>query len=117
MYEIGRLCVKIAGRDARGKCVVVDVLDDKTVMIDGQVRRKKCNTKHLEPLDTVLKIKKGATHAEVVKALNSEGIQVKDTKKKEQKEKPRKKHRAKKVEAAPKQSKALKPMAKKESKK
>ena len=26
MIEIGRICVKLAGRDAGGECVVVDVL-------------------------------------------------------------------------------------------
>lgn len=63
--EIGRLCVKIAGRDAGGLCVVVDVLDKHFVMIDGNVRRRKCNALHLEPLAEVLKIKKGASHSEV----------------------------------------------------
>ncbi|MBN2421408.1 50S ribosomal protein L14e [Candidatus Woesearchaeota archaeon] len=63
--EIGRLCVKTAGRDADGLCVVVDVLDKNLVMIDGNVRRRKCNVMHLEPLDEVLKIKKGASHSEV----------------------------------------------------
>jgi large subunit ribosomal protein L14e len=58
MYQIGRLCVKLAGRDARKKCVIIDVLDNNFVMIDGQTRRKKCNIRHLEPLDKVLKIKK-----------------------------------------------------------
>lgn len=63
--EIGRLCVKIAGRDANGLCVIVDILDKNCVMIDGNVRRRKCNVLHLEPLDEVLKIKKGASHSEV----------------------------------------------------
>ncbi|NTV24217.1 MAG: 50S ribosomal protein L14e, partial [Nanoarchaeota archaeon] len=62
MFEIGRLCVKIAGRDARGKCLVIDTLEGNFVLIDGQTRRKRCNITHLEPLDKVLKIKKGASH-------------------------------------------------------
>jgi large subunit ribosomal protein L14e len=76
MYEIGRLCVKTAGRDSRLKCVIVEVLEGYFVMIDGQTRRKKCNIKHLEPLDKVLKIKKNALHEEVVEALKKEGIEV-----------------------------------------
>ena len=36
MFEIGRLCVKIAGRDAGNKCVIVDVIDKNFVMIDGR---------------------------------------------------------------------------------
>ena len=50
MFEIGRLCVKIAGRDAGLKCLVVEVIDDNYVLIDGQTRRRKCNIKHLEPV-------------------------------------------------------------------
>jgi len=88
MYEIGRLCVKIAGRDANKKCVIIEVLDDVYVMIDGQTRRRKCNIIHLEPLDKVLKIKKGASHTEVKSVLKKEKILVVDTKPKPKKEKP-----------------------------
>jgi len=101
MFEIGRLCVKIAGRDAKGRCLVVDVLDNHFVLIDGQVRRRKCNISHLEPLDSVLKIKKNASHAEVVKALDSAGIKAApESKKKEQKEKPVKQRKSRKTETA-----------------
>ena len=87
MFEIGRLCVKIAGRDAGLKCVVVDVVDDSYVMIDGQTRRRKCNVKHLEPLDKVLKIKKGISHDDVLKELKKEGIEVKERQKRSKKAK------------------------------
>ena len=50
MIDIGRVCIKLAGRDAGKKCVIVGILDDKTVMIDGETRRRKCNILHLEPL-------------------------------------------------------------------
>jgi len=78
MFEIGRLCVKIAGRDAGLKCLVVEVIDDNYVLIDGQTRRRKCNIKHLEPLDKVLKVKKGLAHDEVLKELKKEGIEIKE---------------------------------------
>ena len=65
MYEIGRLCVKIAGRDANKKAVIIDKIDDKHVLIDGQVRRRKCNVKHLEPLGKVFEIGKNASHTKV----------------------------------------------------
>ena len=67
MIEIGRLCVKIAGRDADLKCVIIDVLDDNFVMIDGETRRRKCNILHLEPLKNVIKIKKNAPHEDIKK--------------------------------------------------
>ncbi|OIO62208.1 hypothetical protein AUJ83_03285 [Candidatus Woesearchaeota archaeon CG1_02_33_12] len=76
MFEIGRLCLKIAGRDAGLKCIVVNTVDNNYVLIDGQTRRRKCNVKHLEPLDKVLKIKKGISHEDVVKELKKESIEV-----------------------------------------
>jgi large subunit ribosomal protein L14e len=76
MFEIGRVCVKIAGRDAGLKCVVVDVLDNNFVLIDGQTRRRKCNMVHLEPLPQKLSIVKGASHEHVVAALKDAGVEV-----------------------------------------
>ena len=58
MIEIGRLCVKIAGRDAGLKCAVIEILDKNTVLIDGQTRRRKCNIRHLEPLKEKIDLKK-----------------------------------------------------------
>ena len=63
--EIGKLCVKLAGRDAGRVCVVIDNADEKFVLIDGNVRRRKCNILHLEPLNETIKLKKGASHSEV----------------------------------------------------
>ncbi len=71
MIEVGRVCVKIAGRDAGRKCVVVDVIDKNNVLIDGFTRRKKCNIKHLEPLSQKLEAAKGATHDEILQILKS----------------------------------------------
>ncbi len=112
MYEIGRLCIKIAGRDARKKAIIVDILDGFFVLIDGQVRRRKCNIKHLEPLDKVLKIKKNASHSEVVDILKKEGIEVVDTKPKEKKEKTKAVKEAVKTE----EKTEKKPAQKKETK-
>ncbi len=88
MFSIGRMCVKIAGRDAGLKCVVVDILDDTFVVIDGQTRRRKCNIKHLEPLVEVVKIKKNAPHKEVVDEFKKLKIEVKETKPREPSKKP-----------------------------
>ena len=85
MIEVGRLCVKTAGRDSGQKCIVIEKIDDNNVIIDGQTRRKKCNIKHLEPLNKILKIKAKASHADVVSALKKEGIEVKEKKSKSKK--------------------------------
>ncbi len=57
MIEPGRLCIKIAGREAGRVCVVVKEIDDKFVLIDGFVKRRRCNRKHLEPLPYKINVK------------------------------------------------------------
>ena len=87
VFEIGRLCIKIAGRDAGKQALVVDILENNFVLIDGLTRRRKCNIMHLEPLDKVLKITKGADTAAVQKALKAEGFDIPEKKQtKEKKE-------------------------------
>lgn len=116
MFEIGRVCVKLAGRDAGKKCVIVDTIDDSYVMIDGMTRRRKCNVKHLEPLAEVMKIRKGASHEAVVEEFKSLGAEIKETKKKERKEKPKKQKRkkAEKTGKGTKEKKVKKQATKKE---
>ena len=93
MIEIGRLCVKIAGRDSGLKCVIVDILDDKFVLIDGETRRRKCNILHLELLKDAIKIKKNASHDEIKKEFKKLGLKVRETKPKQKTERPRKKRK------------------------
>ncbi len=112
MIEIGRLCVKTAGRDSRRKCVIVDIVDDNFVLIDGDVRRKKCNIKHLEPLDKVIKIRKGASHDIVVSEFKKLKLPIWEKKSKEKKERPRKVR--KKKEKRPEEEKKPKKVVKKE---
>ncbi|MCD4666365.1 50S ribosomal protein L14e [archaeon] len=91
MSNVGRLCVKIAGREAGKKCVVVDEVSNSFVLIDGDVKRRKCNINHLEFLNEKVKIKKNAASDEVKKALKEIGVEVQEMKeKKEVKEKPKK---------------------------
>lgn len=115
MYEIGRLCVKIAGRDSGMKCVIIDVVDKNTVIIDGQTRRRKCNVRHLEPLDEVLKVNKNAPKTEIVRVFKTLNIDIKETKPKKAQPKP-KKARKKKEKPVKNESKPAK-KAVKEAKK
>ncbi len=113
--EIGRLCVKIAGRDSGRVCVVADTLEGNQVLIDGNVRRRKCNVLHLEPLAETIKIKKGASHADISAEFKKLDIPVWNTKAKPAKPKPTKVRKApntknpeaitNKVRAAPKKAK------------
>lgn len=115
MIEIGRLCMKTAGRDAGFKCVIVDILDDNYVLIDGETRRRKCNVLHLEPLKEVIDIKKGASHENVKVEFKKLKLEVRETKPKEKKERP-KKVRKKKEYVEEKRSKDKKKVTKEKKK-
>jgi large subunit ribosomal protein L14e len=110
---VGRLIVKLAGRDAGQIGVIVEELKDDYVLVDGSVRRRKCNLKHVEILDTKADIKAGATHSDVVSALAKLGVKVVDRKPKVKKAAPAKKEK----KAEKKAEKAAKKEAKKAEKK
>ena len=72
---MGRICVKLTGRETGKKCVVVDVIDKNFALITGPktlngVRRRRTNVDHLEPTPETVELKKGATDDEVEKALS-----------------------------------------------
>lgn len=95
MLEIGRVCIKTAGRASNSICVVVDTIDKNFVLIDGNLKRKKCNITHLEPLSQKVDIKKGADTKEVLAALQKSGFDIKQKRPKKQpkektKDEPRK---------------------------
>jgi len=78
--EVGRVCVKIAGREAGRKCVIVDIIDENFVLITGPksltgVKRRRVNIKHIEPLDKTIDIPKGASDEEVLKAIREAGLE------------------------------------------
>lgn len=122
MYEVGKLCVKIAGKDAGKTVIIVDKIDESFVMIDGPVKRKRCNIKHLEPFGEIIKIKKGAS-TEEVKSLLEGRVKVPAKKPRTPGEKPRKqrklkiKKEEKKIKKESKKEKESKPEPKKEDKK
>lgn len=89
LFEVGRLCLKIAGRDAGRKCVVVEDAKEGYVVIDGDVRRKKVNVKHLEPLSETVDLK-GGSHSDVKKAFEKLGLKVWEKKSKKVSERPKK---------------------------
>lgn len=99
LFEVGRLCVKLAGRDAGNKCVVVQDLGKGYVLVDGNVRRKKVNVKHLEPLSDLMELKEKASHEEVKKAFEKLGLPVweKKSKKAAERSKKQKKRKEKQV--------------------
>lgn len=79
LYETGRVCVKTMGREAGSLCVIVATKDDSYVVVTGPkhmsgVRRRSCNTKHLEPLETILQIAAEADDEAVEKAIQEAGL-------------------------------------------
>jgi large subunit ribosomal protein L14e len=76
--EVGRICVKVSGREAGRKCVIVDVVDKSFVLITGPkkvtgIRRRRANVNHVEPLQDSVEIKRGASDDEIEEALKASG--------------------------------------------
>jgi len=116
-FEVGRVCMKIAGRESGKYCVVLKKVNDAFVEITGPkiltgVKRRRANVDHLEPLPFTVEIKEGSQDDEVLQALEKAGLITKFGLKrpsaaevKTEKAKP------------PKEVKAEKPKEKKEEKK
>ncbi len=105
MIETGRLVIKTCGRDSGKVGVIIEQIDDTYVLVDGQLRRRKCNRLHLEPLNKRIDIKAGATSETVIKELEKLGIKVKKTKPKKALERVGKKKSPSEKKAVKKKSK------------
>ena len=50
--EVGRVCIKTAGREAGEKCAIVEIIDENFVEVIGEaVKNRRCNIDHLEPTE------------------------------------------------------------------
>jgi len=72
--DVGRICVKLTGREAGSRCVIVDVIDRNYVLVTGPqemtgVRRRRVNMSHLRPLDEKVDIARNASDDEILKIL------------------------------------------------
>ena len=68
--DVGRVCVKLRGREKGLECVVVDVIDRNYVVIAGPgVRRRRVNMHHLRPLDRPVSVGRDASDEDVAAAL------------------------------------------------
>lgn len=77
--EVGRICVKLLGREAGRKCVIVDIIDENFVLITGPkqltgVRRRRANIDHIEVTDKKIEIPKGASDEQVLEAITAAGL-------------------------------------------
>jgi len=79
MLEVGRVCLKTAGREAGRYCIVLKKMDENFVLVTGpkettKVKRRRCNIEHLEPLMEKIKIAAEASDSEVMKEFSREGL-------------------------------------------
>jgi large subunit ribosomal protein L14e len=86
LYETGRVCVKTMGREAGSLCVVIEKKDESYVVVTGPrtlsgIRRRNCNIRHLEPLETMLTIAADADDETIEKAIEEAGLTDKFRKK------------------------------------
>ena len=77
--EVGRICVKLSGREAGRKCVIVEVMDKSFVLLTGPkkitgIRRRRANVNHVEPLQDKLNVERDASDEDVEKALKDASL-------------------------------------------
>ena len=93
--EVGRICVKLLGREVGKKCVIVDVIDKNFALVTGPksitgVRRRRTNVDHLEPTssspapfltstDSGEEVEKALTQAKKAKFMKEELVLTKTT--------------------------------------
>lgn len=75
--EIGRICIKIKGRESGKKCVIVDIIDKSFVLITGPqtltgVKRRRVNVQHITSTEKSVKIKRDSSDEDVIKALETD---------------------------------------------
>jgi large subunit ribosomal protein L14e len=76
IFEKGRVCMKIAGRESGMYCVIVE--EGEFPMVTGPkkitgVKRRKCNSNHLEPTMETLTLESGSDE-EVTQLWESSGL-------------------------------------------
>ena len=76
--EVGRICVKQAGRENGKKCVVIDVMDKSFVLVTGPkkitgVKRRRVNINHVMPIQEKIDVKRGASDEEIAQVLEAAG--------------------------------------------
>ncbi len=79
MLEPGRICLKIAGREAGKYAVIVEKIDDTFVLITGPktitgVKRRRCNINHLEPTEHKFEINEKAEDSVIEELWKKSGL-------------------------------------------
>jgi len=77
--EIGRVCMKVSGREAGKYCVVLKKEGNAFVVVTGPkivtgVKRRKANIEHLEPTKYIIEIPENASDELVMDGLQKAGL-------------------------------------------
>jgi len=129
--NVGRICVKTAGREAGRYACVLKKMDANFVLVTGPrvltgVKRRRCNVEHLEPTQYSVDVKSEAGDKEVIAAYGKAGLltklglrkpspevvkeaEKKVAKKPEKEEKPEKKKKKEKPKKGVKKTEEKKP--------
>ena len=80
--NVGRICVKTAGREAGRYACVLKKMDANFVLVTGPrvltgVKRRRCNVEHLEPTQYSVDVKSEAGDKEVIAAYGKAGLLTK----------------------------------------
>lgn len=75
----GRVCLKIAGREAGRYCVILKKMDENFVLVTGPklltgVKKRRCNIEHLEPTEHKVEVKEGAKEEDLIEAYEKAGL-------------------------------------------
>ena len=76
--EVGRICLKLAGRESGKKCIIVEVIDKGFVVVTGPkkitgVKRRRASINHIAPLKNKIDIDRGSSDEEITNALETAG--------------------------------------------
>lgn len=74
--EVGRICLKLAGRESGKKCIIIEVIDKGFVIVTGPkkitgVKRRRASINHIAPLKEKIAINRGSSDEEVIQALET----------------------------------------------
>ena len=79
VIDLGRICIKTAGREKGKLCVIISNPQGNKVLISGarkyyMCKRRLCNIKHLMPTRYKIDISENASDEEIEKKLREQGI-------------------------------------------
>ena len=81
-YEIGRVCLKLSGREAGKYCVVLKKENKSFVLVTGPkmltgVKRRKANLEHLEPTRYIIEVPESGSDEMVIEGYQKAGLLAK----------------------------------------